>query len=173
MNKVRPSNTSISKILADPVLFAKRFWSLLDKSGECWVWTKSCSRKGYGRVCVGHERYKQAHRIAWSLVNGEIPEGMGVLHRCDNPPCCRPDHLFLGTQLDNLRDCAAKGRTNPTYGEKSVRVKLMDNQIGEIRALHGAMTSRKVATMFGVAHGTITKIWRGERRETPRQEKAS
>lgn len=76
---------------------------------ECWPWTGSKQRKGYGTV----NRFKRqwvAHRFAWEMMNGPIPEGMLVCHKCDNPPCCNPAHLFLGTNKENLMDCVAKGR---------------------------------------------------------------
>jgi hypothetical protein len=92
-----------------------RFWPKVDKRGEdeCWEWQGSRSR-GYGRILIGGAKGRpyQAHRIAWELTVGHrLPDSIMVLHRCDNPPCVNPAHLFLGTQLDNMRDCAAKGRT--------------------------------------------------------------
>lgn len=83
----------------------ERFWARVDKSGCCWVWTGSCNNKGYGRFDGEY-----AHRFSWRLLSGPIPDGLNVLHRCDNPPCVRPDHLFLGTVSDNARDMWAKGR---------------------------------------------------------------
>lgn len=86
-----------------------RFWARVDKSGECWVWTGAALPAGYGRWKGAH-RLVYAHRFSWELANGPIPDGMLVCHRCDNPPCVRPDHLFLGTPTDNIRDMNAKGR---------------------------------------------------------------
>lgn len=77
---------------------------------ECWEWKRTCDRDGYGRINF-NGREGRTHRAAWLLVKGEIPAGLQVLHRCDNPPCVNPSHLFLGTSLDNNRDCKAKGRT--------------------------------------------------------------
>lgn len=77
----------------------------LDRSGECWLWNGGRTGLGYGRV---GEEY--VHRLVYAQEVGPIPEGHGVLHRCDNPPCARPDHLFTGTQADNIRDALAKGR---------------------------------------------------------------
>jgi hypothetical protein len=77
----------------------------VDATDDCWVWNGTCWEKGYGRLGD-----KRAHRVMWAIVNGPIPPGLQVLHHCDNPPCVRPEHLFLGTQLDNMRDMIAKGR---------------------------------------------------------------
>ncbi len=91
---------------------AKRFWSKVDKRGpsECWNWTASTMSQGYG--CFQHHRTRRASsRWAWIFIHGEIADRcMYVCHRCDNPSCCNPAHLFLGTQGDNLRDAYAKGR---------------------------------------------------------------
>lgn len=90
-----------------------RFWAKVDKSnpGGCWVWTAATSWKGYGKFSTTHKTFEASHRLAWILTNGLIPDGLHVCHRCDNPPCCRPDHLFLGTALDNHRDMVLKGRS--------------------------------------------------------------
>jgi hypothetical protein len=96
---------------------AVRFWKKVDQSGgpdACWVWTAGRGgTMGYGSFQMGTYRnthHVRAHRMAWELTNGPIPAGKYVCHRCDNPPCCNPAHLFLGTQGDNLRDMYAKGR---------------------------------------------------------------
>jgi len=98
----------------------ERFWSKVDKdtSSGCWLWTAGKTPLGYGifqvktEKCMGWGHWKsvRAHRFAWELTYGLIPEGMNVLHKCDNPPCVRPTHLFLGTQKDNVRDMIHKGR---------------------------------------------------------------
>lgn len=90
----------------------------------CLVWPYQLNRtgSGYGQVTIsGRKEY--VHRVAWELTNGPIPAGLQVLHRCDNPPCFEPDHLFLGTQADNIRDALAKGRLDTTTGAEASKVK--------------------------------------------------
>lgn len=87
-----------------------RFWMRVDKSGECWTWTAARGDHGYGSFTDDDGRSVSAHRFSHQLHYGPIPKGLVVCHKCDNPPCVRPDHLFLGTQADNVRDMQAKGR---------------------------------------------------------------
>ena len=91
-----------------------RFWRSVNKGGggaeRCWNWTASVNTYGYGQIRDEKGTYQSAHRISWRLHNGGIPDGLQVLHRCDNTRCVRPDHLFLGTQLDNIHDRDQKGR---------------------------------------------------------------
>ena len=86
------------------------FWSRVTTSPSCWLWTGTVNRSGYGVFSIEDRRHL-AHRFAWTLTHGEIPEGLLICHHCDVPGCCRPDHLFLGTYADNNRDSAAKGRS--------------------------------------------------------------
>lgn len=99
-------------------LLAGRFWPRVAFGDGCWNWTGKRNGGGYGVVNV-EGKTPLAHRVAWSLVNGPVPEGQRVLHRCDNPSCVRPDHLFLGTQADNLADMRQKGRAKPGPGAKA------------------------------------------------------
>lgn len=91
----------------------KRFWQYVDKTNECWNWTKCLNEKGYGIFGVDGKKVDRAHRIAYRLCVGEIPAGLFVCHHCDNPKCVRPDHLFLGTNLDNVKDMFLKNRNSP------------------------------------------------------------
>lgn len=94
---------------------SERLWNKVDKTDTCWVWTGAVDRKGYGKIGVGSSkdgtrRLEIVPRAAWQVTNGPIPDGLFVCHTCDNPRCCRPDHLWLGTCSDNLRDMSEKGR---------------------------------------------------------------
>ena len=96
------------------------FWHFVDMSGDCWMWTGCRNYQGYGYFRF-EGKMRRAHRIAWILTNGPIPHGEGfhgicVLHRCDNRLCVKPDHLFLGTNHDNVIDMWKKGRGNPWVG---------------------------------------------------------
>ena len=132
----------------------ERFWTKVKKSKEkdgCWEWMAFRDRHGYGRIGCSGRRIKTAHRVSWEMVCGEIPDGMFVLHRCDNPACVRPDHLFLGTQKDNMLDCAQKGRYCGTLNVGDVL---------EIREKYanGNTSHRKLGKEFCVSRGHIARI---------------
>jgi hypothetical protein len=90
----------------------ERFWNKVQKTDDCWLWMGHRLARGYGMISMGGRkgRPELAHRVAYALTYGPIPEGVDVLHRCDNPPCVRPDHLFLGNQAENMADMRRKGR---------------------------------------------------------------
>lgn len=131
---------------------------------DCWYWIGNRIRSGYGMFKDGGKN-KVAHRVSWELHRGLIPAGMDVLHKCDVRCCVNPDHLFLGTALDNARDMIAKGRhrfVGPPRGEKNPRTKLSDAQVDEMRAVREerGLSYKALAAMFGVtamtAHRAIT-----------------
>lgn len=95
----------------DPIrpTLEQRLWSKIDCSSDCWLWTASTNTKGYGQIKFKGTMLR-VPRVVWELTHGPIPPGMFVCHRCDNPPCCRPEHLFLGSPADNMTDKMAKGR---------------------------------------------------------------
>jgi len=151
-----------------------RFWKYVDKKGEdeCWEWKggkgKEGNIDGRGIFVTHHERKRYNHktnRVSWFIHNGIIPNGLCVLHKCDNPPCCNPRHLFLGTLQDNVRDCLFKGRVNRTIkarGENSGVAKFKNSDISEIRKMISTgISSRSIAIKYKVANSTICSIRRG------------
>ena len=138
-----------------------RFWAKVDKSGECWVWTAYCDANGYGHLSVG-TKMPRAHRVSWTIHNGPIPEGICVLHTCDNPPCVRPDHLWLGSRGDNSLDMKMKGRGRTKYqrGEANDYSKLTETNVLEIRHRYaqGNVSQYQLAREIGVCVATICHI---------------
>ena len=114
----------------------KQFWtkSVIKDLFSCWEWIGATGEKGYG-IMKWDGRLQVASRIAWQIVRGIIPDGLCVCHRCDNPPCVRPSHLFLGTQSDNINDMVSKKRNNDPKGEDHGRSKLTNKDVFKIRKL--------------------------------------
>ena len=131
-----------------------RFFSHVDRSGECWLWTGTKDGKGYGRFRVDSSKIS-SHRYAFREFSGAIPDGLQVLHRCDNPSCVRPEHLFLGTQKDNQIEMSMKKR--------QARQILSPNDVLQIRKLNGTMKARDIADQFGVACSTVYGILSGRK----------
>lgn len=124
-----------------------RFWRKVDKGADCWLWTASEKSTGYGAFTL-RKRSVAAHRASWELHFGEIPVGIQVLHRCDNPKCVRPEHLFLGTQRENMWDASRKGHI--------VQAKLTVEKVIELRAAAKAGVSlAELARRYGVTDRTI------------------
>ena len=127
------------------------------------MWTGAVKELGYGVIGLGrsHEGTAKTHRAAWKLYNGEIPEGMNVLHKCDVPCCCNPKHLYLGTLKDNSRDCVSRGRNfvPDNRGERATWSKLKLEDVREIRTK--LMRGTDYARKYGVSKSAIYQIWAG------------
>jgi hypothetical protein len=147
--------------LAQPI--GPRFWSKVHKTPSCWLWTSSRIKNWHGTFSVhGYPRY--AHRVAWELANGPIPDGLQVLHRCDEPICVRPDHLFLGTQADNLKDAAKKERFHVPRPNHHRRT-LSDTDVERIKMLRASgLTLEAIGAEFGVTKSAVCQIVNGKRR---------
>lgn len=134
--------------------FEERFWSKVDKGSddECWNWNAAITPKGY--PVIGADKTNKtikAHRVSWELINGEIPEGMMVLHKCDNSKCVNPKHLYLGTHQDNMDDKAERDRSRNYV--------LSDQDVRDIRAMKKKNVSyRKIAKKYGVSGQLIYLI---------------
>lgn len=141
---------------------AARFWAKVDRQAvdACWEWT-GYKVGGYGRTELNQKTFF-AHRLAWIVTNGAIPENLKVLHNCDNRACCNPAHLFLGTHEKNMQDMKSKGRQSK--GEKNARHKLTLKDVSYIRTRYeqGGISHRKLASEMGVGRSIIGNIIRGE-----------
>lgn len=134
---------------------------LLDDPG-CWLWRGGTISHGYGWLRI-QGRVHYAHRVAYQLWKGAIPEGQNVCHSCDTPACCNPRHLFLGTQAENLADMATKGRS--TAGARNPGAKLTEAQVADIRRRYkpGVVTQRELAEEHGVRPGAVSRVISGAR----------
>lgn len=142
-----------------PRALEDRFWEKVVKSDGCWVW-QAATFQGYGVFGRADGQSVRAHRMSWEMHNGPIPDGLNVLHHCDNPPCVRPDHLFLGTTADNQQDMRSKHRE--AKGGTHGRRKLSQDQADGIRvAYQQGRKLREVAQQYGVSEATVSLIGRG------------
>ena len=148
-----------------------RFWNKVKKTSKCWIWTGACFKGNRGHINTSQINYVPgknclAYRVAWELTYGPIPDGLKVLHKCDNGNCVRPSHLFLGTCSDNLKDCIKKGRYIPrrNHGKRRPKVMLTAYQIKEAkddykrnkRLGYISFLARK----YGVDQSTMSRILR-------------
>lgn len=124
----------------------------------CHEFTGTRNPNGYGQLTI-QRTVVRAHRVSWIANFGPIPDGLSVLHRCDNPPCINPTHLFLGTQSDNIKDAYAKGRAG--LGLRPDEGRLSAETVAEIRALEGKRLRRLIAQDFDVSESTVSRIWAG------------
>ena len=155
------------------------FWCKVDikEEADCWNWTASTNKQGYGRFRYQGKKVG-AHRLSWQIANGDIPEGLCVLHRCDNPKCCNPKHLFVGTRSDNMQDMVLKGRkhlfvgednyfsthTFPQNGETNPQSKLQEDQVINIRKLFlGGTPQPKIGDIYGISQTHVSNICSNKR----------
>lgn len=147
-----------------------RFWANVDRCNPapdaCWTWGRSKNRKGYGNVGLfegGRWSSQLAHRMAWYIHTGEKPGDSLVMHTCDNPGCCNPDHLRLGTNSDNMADMVSKGRARRPVGAINPAAKLTAGDVDEIRRLYslGGFTHADLAEMFDMGKSQIGNITSG------------
>ena len=137
----------------------ERFRLYVRETPKCWEWTGYKNEKGYGVINLGGERM-MAHRMAYELAGGTIPKGLSVLHKCDNPSCVRPKHLFVGTRADNNADMDRKGRRRPPdmRGTRNHRATLTE---ADIRAIRASDESGPIlGARYGITHNHVSGIRR-------------
>lgn len=146
---------------------ARRFWSKVAMTQHgCWLWQATTMIDGYGQFGVDG-RVELAHRVAYELLAGPIPDGLYVCHRCDTPSCVRPSHLFLGTPQDNVDDMHAKGRATKAAGERSGNARLTDDQVVEIRTRRAdGETTYALAAEFGITPQYVGQLAAGTWRQS-------
>lgn len=134
------------------------FWRQVKQGDGCWLWTGARPSGRYGRFKIGGQRFA-AHRFSWLISFGAIPAGSHVLHRCDDPACVRPDHLFIGTHADNMADKASKGRVVALSGEANANARLSDELVRDIRARHARGEKQtSIAAALGMHQGNVSRI---------------
>lgn len=153
MEKIKNSKeATINK--RQPILARLLRFTTFEPNTGCWLWTGVIGKNGYGRMRIGPAKLRFAHRISYQEHVGQIPTGLYVLHKCDNPMCVNPDHLFLGTISENNKDSAKKGRT--LKGEDHQNHKLTEDIIRAIR--ESSNSTRSLSKKYGVARRTIDKV---------------
>lgn len=141
-----------------------RFWRYVKKvDNGCWEWLGCLSKNGYGVFSVPHipgeNKHSYAHRFSWELHFGSIPEGKVICHKCDNPSCLNPEHLFIGTQKDNLADMVKKNRG--AHGERNGNTKLKEEEV--IRIFKWEGVKKRIAEEYGISYQCVYDIKRGRR----------
>jgi hypothetical protein len=149
----------------------ERFWSKVDRRGEdeCWPWTGASDGRGYGYLAgTRGQQATKAHRLSYELNRGPIPDGLCVCHRCDNPSCVNPSHLFLGTRRGNNADKVRKGRQPHNRGETNPNARLTGEDAARIKEMYGGgMTQQAIADQFGISQMSVSRIVRGQSWRVP------
>lgn len=147
---------------------SERFWCKVDRgrADDCWEWTANRNEHGYGTIMssrgAGRHRSLRAHRVAWELTHGTISDDQCVLHKCDNPGCVNPNHLFLGTMAQNTKDMVSKRRHS--HGSRPSHAKLNEAAVADlIRLRDSGLTYQEVADRMGVSLVQAWRVYRGER----------
>lgn len=177
-NNIKCCNPLHMRIIALSEHIERKFWEsvLVKELDECWEWRGSKDQDGYGKLHItkaGQELNLRSHRISYEIHFGSIPEDMLVCHKCDNPPCCNPKHLFLGTNQDNITDKIKKNRG--THGENHPSSKLTWRDVLKIRCLYEQNPNVNIshlARIYGVSrmtmkHAMISKTWKIEKENNP------
>lgn len=138
--------------------FKEKFWNRVDKTKDCWIYTGYRNYHGYGHI--NYKKYIFAHVYSWEEINGEVPKGSYVCHKCDNPPCCNPDHLFLGDAEVNAKDRESKGRGNQPVGFKNGKCKY-NSDIKQIIVFKRYLgyTLKSLSHEFNMPIGTVSVIY--------------
>jgi len=141
----------------------ERFWSKVNKTDSCWNWIAGCDFDGYA-LFKYYRKTRRAAQIAMIITHGNIPDGMWVLHKCDNPKCVNPDHLYFGTPSQNSHDREDRNRGRCLIGGLNGYNKLVEEQVAEIKKLIGKYTGREIAKIYNVTPSLIScikhnKIW--------------
>lgn len=146
--------TTHQEYIVDAAIETK-FWDRVVKTNACWGWIGAVGSFGYGQLYLGHGKLRRAHRVSWEIHYGPIPRGKHVCHHCDNPPCPRPDHLFIGTHADNMADKAMKGRNvnTPQLGEDHWKATITEADVIAMRLLKtGGMPTSEIANHFKMSY---------------------
>lgn len=158
------------RIRSTPELSEERFWAKVDKrtDEECWNWMGFKTKAGYGQLTVC-QQLLYAHRFSWELKNGKVPEGRYLCHKCDNPSCVNPEHLYAGTQKDNMKDMSIRKRfshpeTTLAHGARNGNAKLTEEEVRKIRNEYVPykVTQRRLAEKFNISEATVKKIIAGK-----------
>lgn len=170
---------SLYTIAAEYRHMVERLMERIEKTATCWSWKAGCSKNGYGAIRFNGKQ-EGAHRVSYTVFKGPIPDGMHVMHSCDNKKCINPDHLNVGTRFDNMKDCAHKNRnyipthfrgdSNPSAkipgirkGARNGRAKLNEQKVALIRKLmFDGATAYDTAQAFGVSRSTVQSIIRNK-----------